>query len=139
MIHEKAPKNQTISQVFSAAFNFKGKPALDQTDKALSKWVLDAMYEGILKAAFVKNKTKIFLSLVGGGDFCNPPDIIIDATVKQIDFIIASGLQVYLITYAYNEEIDKQQNLLKAVEYSSGTFTLYDQSGKKMYFGKGSV
>jgi len=93
-------KPQLINQVFTAAVNLANpenswQPNIDD----LARMLLFAAYEGTLRAAFVNGKTKVFLTLVGGGVFLNKVEWIAEAIERMTPFITKSGLDVTLIIY----------------------------------------
>ncbi len=122
-----------INQVFTAAVDLGGINRKVKHLKNVQEWaqvILDAAYEGTLRAAFIKNKKKVFLTLIGGGVFDNSFDSIFKAIGRMKDFIKESGLDVTLIWYKSNpqeivEEKNLRKNLLWLVKSTGGEYLCY--------------
>ncbi len=129
---------QIIHQVFTVAMNL-GDGAGDIKSEQTARAMLDAAYEGTLRAAAAHGKKKVFLTLVGGGVFENNFNWIAESIEKMQEFIIESGLDVTLIVFD-STNIDeaflsKMQELTQATD---GTYTQYspehpegDSTGEK--------
>jgi len=146
---------QIIHQVFTAAVNcgntsgatnveiYKGSngDAAQKTAIKTAQRILDAAYEGTIKVAYAFGKKKVFLTLIGGGAFQNQLSWILGAINKNIPFIKAKGLEVYLVIFSATSGlnptfIDQLQTemptLLKMVAETGGTYSLHyiDNSDK---------
>ncbi|MDP3889397.1 MAG: hypothetical protein Q8Q25_02555 [bacterium] len=96
-------KNQTIAQIFTSAYNLVDvrKGGLKDTDPQaqFAQMLLEASYEGTLKAAYVAGRQRVFLTLMGGGAFLNDMKWIANAITKPelVKFIRDTGMQVILL------------------------------------------
>ena len=95
-------RSQIISQVFTSAYNTIGvrrKQQLNQNIIDMAQMLLNASYEGTLKAAFAIRKPKVFLTLMGAGAFRNDIGWLEKALNRReiIDFIQTKGMDVTLI------------------------------------------
>lgn len=127
--------NNTINQVFTAAFNLAGLNPQLPAHKNCAQLFLDAAYEGTLKSAFIHGKKKVFLTLIGGGVFQNDLEWISRSIYNAVhSFVESSGLQVCLIIYwsgSYPKEkfdIIKQQ-LFTLVSQTNGHYLRYKKDG----------
>lgn len=127
---------QIIHQVFTAAVDFgstnfkyrKNSEALHIAQK-----ILDAAYEGTLRAAAADNKKKVVLTLIGGGVFDNSLSSIVNAIIRMQDFIKKSGLAVTLVIYDSTrfgaaEFKAEQERLLSFVKETGGKYVQYSLS-----------
>ena len=102
--HEVVEHEQRVSQVFTATADlactnmefFQRFP--DQMERVI-KALLRAAYEGTLRAALSSGRRRVFLTLIGGGVFANPPSWIVDILEEQLELITESGLTVIVNTY----------------------------------------
>ena len=102
--HEVVTHPQNVSQVFTATadlaqtnrFLYQDHP---EQVKALVKNLLRGAYEGTLRAAVTSGVKRVYLTLIGGGVFANPPAWIVDVLEEQLDLITESGLSVVVNTY----------------------------------------
>jgi len=89
-----------IDQVFAAAADFGGTNGALKNNTIAQAWaqkILNAAYQGALHCAFINNRKKVFLTLMGGGVFANDFSWICNAITRLKDFIQQSGLEVTLI------------------------------------------
>jgi|GEM_PF-4834881 len=98
--------NQIVNQVVTAAYNIASKAYKAGPQKGSyplviensAKVLLKASYWGTLYKAYIEDKKKVYLTLMGAGAFGNKlswiGEILSDSTL--IDFIHKSGLEVYL-------------------------------------------
>ena len=117
-----APPYPIIDQVFAAAADFGATNSTLRTDPHAQKWaqtILNAAYQGALHSAFINNRKKVFLTLMGGGVFDNDPTWICDAIGRMKNFIQESGLEVTLIWRAPNQE-KKIKNILQPIVQETG-------------------
>lgn len=99
-------KNQIINQVFTAAMDLTGlNKAYKKNPTAIqrAKVLLDAAYEGTLRAALTNGKKKVFLTLIGGGVFGNKCSWIAESIAKNKQLIKGYDLDVTLIIYNYKD------------------------------------
>lgn len=122
-------QQQIINQVFTAAIDLGVTNRRYRNNAIIQQWaqtVLNAAYEGTLRKAFIENKRKVFLTLVGGGVFGNDITWIIDALDRMRDFIRDSGLEVILIWYCSSNSAEHnqiRQRLAQIVTYTNGQYT----------------
>lgn len=126
-----ADKNQLINQVFTAAINFASADNRPYRQQPMGQsWavnILNAAYEGTLLSAYVKNKNKVFLTLIGGGVFNNNMHLIVNAIARQGDFIRRSGLDVILVCYQMDQNLEQAlQPLFQLSEQAQGANTIYE-------------
>lgn len=76
---EYNPTGSIIDQVYTSTCIFEDKHEKYQD---LAEILLEKAYEGTYLAAIIRKSPKIVLTLIGGGTFCNPMNIIIDKIVK---------------------------------------------------------
>ena len=133
--------NQIIDQVFTAAVdlnptNFAGQNnAGTPKIELVASLLLQAAYEGTLRAAAAKGKKKVYLTLIGGGVFKNNYNQIGQAITLMKDFIISSGLEVILTIYDSQAHIEGnfekfKDQMFDLVEATQGTYTIYKSDGK---------
>lgn len=115
-----------IDQVFAAAADFGSTNGFLKENAVAQEWaqlLLNAAYQGALYAAFINNRKKIFLTLMGGGVFANDFSWICQAITRLENFIKASGLEVILIWRDQYQD-EKIVNALKPlVEQTGGHWT----------------
>lgn len=128
--------SQIINQVFTAAIDFGGTNSfLRDNPQAIKrgKLILDAAYEGTIKAAALHGKRKVFLTLIGGGVFGNDWDWIAESIVKNEDFIKKSGLDVTLFVYNLNTAIGDvnsfKKQMVQMANKCNGKFLIYKENG----------
>eukprot|EP01006_Ploeotia_vitrea_P026376 TRINITY_DN59361_c0_g1_i1.p1 TRINITY_DN59361_c0_g1~~TRINITY_DN59361_c0_g1_i1.p1 ORF type:complete len:396 (-),score=40.70 TRINITY_DN59361_c0_g1_i1:35-1084(-) len=130
--------NQRVHQVFTAAMSC---PARHGVEAKIAQWVVRAAYEGTIRTA-IRNRElhpelpgskKLFLSLVGGGVFCNPKEWIVDTLYELRPLLERSGLDVYLVVFRRMEiSGENQQRVFELVESTGGTregFELINTTG----------
>ena len=71
-----------IDQVFVAALNMYAPHPIPQHLTPKTTFLLRAAYEGTYLAALWRRSRILYLTLVGGGSFGNPPEMIADAIAK---------------------------------------------------------
>lgn len=129
-------QSQIIDQVYTAAVDFGKDNAQFKNNKQallVAQAVLDAAYEGTIRAAYAHGKKKVFLTLIGGGVFANSPEMIAAAIEKQIDFIKQSGMSVVLNLFDINrlpqsgtDKTEQQvlQLFIALAKKGNGTYTV---------------
>lgn len=126
-------ESQRVNQVFAAAmmnpsWNNKG-------EEKLARMLLNAAYEGILSFSHIKQKNKVFLTLIGGGVFHNKLSWIADAIDRAVRESLNKGnMQINLVVH-YSQGYDPSDwdylktKMLGLVNASNGTYTRYKQDG----------
>lgn len=123
-----APPGQFAHHVYAAAFNFASDVIETKMTVEISKEMLTAEYRAAILAAWEnsilypdrKGSKKLSLTLLGGGVFANPFDVICGAIEANIKLIKKSGLDVYLT--CFNDETFGQviNYLKKSVDETNG-------------------
>jgi hypothetical protein len=122
--------DQRIDQVFTATADlawtnqdlFHKEPR--QTEKLIKK-LLTSAYEGTLRSAIQSDRKRVFLTLIGGGVFANPPEWIVDVLEDQLPLIIDSGLSVFLNTFRGIGNVPVFERLVGLAQRSGGTLVTY--------------
>lgn len=102
-----APKNQIANHVYASALNFNRNVKSTYFTKEIAKKLLVAEYRAAILAAWensskfanLAGSNKLSLTLLGGGVFQNPYEIICEAIMENIDLIMESGLDVYITCF----------------------------------------
>ena len=147
--HHVAVRNdeQLVTQVITSAIDFGATNHTLANNSCAREWgqlVLNAAYEGTLRAAYDAGKKTVFLTLVGGGVFGNSLDSIFQAIERMKDFIEneESGLQVTLIWYkskatangapsmTAHDEVAMRHKLVSLTTALGGSYTQYRADGK---------
>ncbi|OHS92957.1 hypothetical protein TRFO_12141 [Tritrichomonas foetus] len=100
-------KDQITHQVYCSALNFQKNVITNRFTQALAENILMAEYRATILAAWdnsekfpiYKGSKKCFLTLLGGGVFRNPFEIICRAISSCKDIIEGSGLDVYVVCF----------------------------------------
>lgn len=94
-------RSQLITQIFSSAINMSSllsKGKINSNAQAAAQMALDASYQGTIEAAHALGKSRLFLTLMGGGAFRNNLDWVGQAIFNaNIPAHVASGMQVTLL------------------------------------------
>ena len=111
-------KNQIIDQVCCAAINMKNiNNQLNDQNYSKCKFLLNAAYEGTYFCAIKNKRKKIFLTLIGGGVFQNPLNLIYEsilkAHLKYSKNKMSKIERVYIILYNASDEYKPFYTLLK--------------------------
>lgn len=123
-----APPNQISHHVYAAAFNFCGDVKGSHFTYKISEELLTASYRATILAAWenslrysdLPGSNKLSLTLLGGGVFNNPYEIICEAIGNNVDLIIESGLDAYITCFS-KDTFDQVYNLLSAeIEKTGG-------------------
>ena len=99
--------DQIVHQVYAAAFNFGGSVLCCEETLEIAKWLLKAEYAATIRAAWNNSikypgrpgSKKLVLTLLGGGVFKNPKELICEAITSCEQLIIDSGLEVYVVCF----------------------------------------
>lgn len=101
-------KKQFVNQVFCSAFNFSENVIFNSFTTTIAQHIMNSMYESTILAAILNHlehpelpgSNKCFLTLLGGGVFGNPREIIAPAIVRTLELISKSGLDVNIMLYS---------------------------------------
>jgi hypothetical protein len=107
---QRVPAPAEVHQVFCSALNFSIVKRCALTVK-ISEALLEAQYRATILAARENARLfpgapgtrTLFLTMLGCGDFENPPDLVCDAILRCRDAIAASGLQIFLVCASESE------------------------------------
>lgn len=116
-----------IDQVFAAAADFGGTNGALKNNPIAQAWaqtILNAAYQGALHCTFVRNRKKVFLTLMGGGVFQNDFSWICNAITRMKNFIVKSGLEVTLIWRHPNQDKTIVGALKPLVKETGGHWTV---------------
>ncbi|MBY0352889.1 hypothetical protein K2W90_00820 [Candidatus Babeliales bacterium] len=108
-----------INQVFTAGVNFYATNTRSAIADAWAQTILNAAYEGTIRAAAYKNKKNVVLTLIGGGVFGNPKEWIVAAIERMKDFIVKSGIEVWLNVFG-DELSTTEKTRMKAMTTETG-------------------
>jgi hypothetical protein len=103
-----------IAQVFTstlAAGGYGQEGAIAGQAEALCRQLLRAAYVGTLLAAVDLGKERVVLTMIGGGVFGNPHELIVDSIVWAIDQVTALGggpLTVVLNGRNLSQSVDRK-------------------------------
>ncbi|KAH0790870.1 hypothetical protein GPJ56_005291 [Histomonas meleagridis] len=121
-------EDRIVHHIFAAAFNFAGTVVYNKFTQMVSKNMLAAEYRGAILGAWEnslmfpnrKGSNKLYLTLLGGGVFNNPHEIIYGAIKENIDLIIMSGLDVYVVCFSPRDFSEVNGVLGEYVEKTGG-------------------
>lgn len=131
-------RSQTITQIFSAAINMgylleSGK--INHNAEMAAQMVLDASYQGTIDAAHVLGRSRLFLTLMGGGVFRNNLDWIGQAIMRaNIPEHVASGMQMTLLY-----RIDQRRPVQEGYKFLVDMITVFDQANGTRLGSDGAV
>ncbi|KAK8867195.1 hypothetical protein M9Y10_010172 [Tritrichomonas musculus] len=128
---KRAPPDRIANHVYAAAFNFASDVIRTPLTKEVSMKLLTGEYRATILTAWensiIFNKRagarKLSLTLLGGGVFANPFDLICNAIKENVDLIVESGLDVYIT--CYNDDVYRN------VDYYLGA--VVKKTGGKVY------
>ena len=78
----QVPNPPKIDQVFVAALNRNAPAPYPEHLEAKTRYLLQAAYHGTYLAALHQKSETLYLTMVGGGSFRNPPQLIIEAITQ---------------------------------------------------------
>ena len=129
-------ENRRISQVFTstvAGGGYGGEAALGgEGFEVACRQLLRAAYLGTLLAAAHLGRTRVVLTLIGGGVFHNPITLIWNAILWALDEVrpfLSRDLDVIVNGYNLGTLIDIDRMILPAVRERSGAILAFDASG----------
>jgi len=120
---------QRVDQVFTATADlantnldlFRKHP---DTVKQTIQTLLNAAYEATIRAAIAAERQRVFLTLIGGGVFANPPNWIVCAIERLVPLIRESGLTVLVNTYRGIADREAFERLVTAARTTGGDLML---------------
>jgi hypothetical protein len=124
-------EQQTIDQVFTATADLAPHTNGEVLEKhpleleILVKKLLTASYEGTLRAALAAGRQKVYLTLIGGGVFCNPPNWLGDVLEEQLPLITESGLTVLLNTYRGMTDVNVFDRIIRIAKSTGGELIVH--------------
>ena len=124
--------NQIVHHVYAAAFNYVNDVSPTPLNYKIGEKLLEAEYKLAVLSAWENSllfpnllgSNKLYLTLLGGGVFRNPKEMIINSLIKFLDLIIESGLDVYIICYTESSTKQIKPLISKYVETTGGSFIL---------------
>ena len=122
----------TSHHVYAAAFNFASDVIETNLTQKVSSYLLTAEYRATILAAWENSilypgkcgSNKLSLTLLGGGVFNNPYEIICNAINENVKLIKESGLQVFVTCYDEETFSEVMLYLQQAVDETNGK--IYD-------------
>ena len=104
---EEGKRPQIAHHIYAAAFNMGRNVIQNEFTEKISESLLEAEYRNAILCAWDNSikypdragSKKLYLTLLGGGVFGNPMDLICNQIAKCKDLIIDSGLDVYVVCY----------------------------------------
>ncbi|OHT08435.1 hypothetical protein TRFO_23134 [Tritrichomonas foetus] len=125
-------ENHIVHQVYAAAFNFQGNCDLCKFTEKIGANLLKAEYMATVYAAWENSllypdrpgSNKLYLTLLGGGVFGNPENLILGAIAECCEVIEKSGLDVYIVCYCESSQTMRviEEKLGKFIKKSGGSF-----------------
>ena len=121
-------KKHFINQVFASAFNFSSNVLFCPFTVEIAQNLLYAEYKATILAA-IKNSisfpnepgsSKCFLTLLGGGVFANPPEIVAPAIARNAELISESGIDVNVVCFNDDSFAKNFPLLEKAMRLTGG-------------------
>lgn len=102
-----SPAGLISHHVYAAAFNFVSDVVKNELTIGISRELLKAEYRATVLAAWEnsilfpdrRGSKKLNLTLLGGGVFANPYEIICEAILANVELIKESGLDVYITCF----------------------------------------
>lgn len=128
--HKHVSKHQFVNQIPVAAFDWRnnvGNPDMVKI-RGITHDILTGFYEGTLLSCAMHNKTKVYLTVVGGGAFENDHDLIMAAITNErcLDIISKYGLRIFLVMHKrphmddltpWSDHLTKAFNEYKKISY----------------------
>ena len=124
---ENGKQPQIAHHVYAAAFNLNGDVCVDNFTIKITESLIYAQYRNTILCAWDNSiqypgregSNKLYLTILGGGVFGNPIELICEQIVKCKDLIVDSGLDVYVVCFN-NWVYSKVYPILKGVINSTG-------------------
>lgn len=132
-----APKGRIAHHVYAAAFNFATDVVLNDSTIEIAKELLKAEYRATIFSAWEnsiqyndkRGSKKLSLTLLGGGVFRNPLEVICNAILANLDLIVESGLDVYITCFDDRTFASIEGLVRPAVERTNGK--VYDTNDEE--------
>lgn len=124
---------RTISQVFTstvAGGGYGGQRSLGSTFESACRQLQRGAYLGTLLAAVALQRRTVVLTLIGGGVFHNPIEVIWEAILTAFDEVAALGQPLDVIVNGYN--LSRQMDIdtiLPEVRARGGVTLEFDREG----------
>lgn len=123
-----APEGQIANHVYASAFNFYNDVKFTDHTKEIGKKLLIAEYRAAILAAWENSikfsefcgSNKLALTLLGGGAFNNPRDIICEAISENVELIKESGLDVFITCFNEDDFKEIEEFIIKEVKKTNG-------------------
>jgi hypothetical protein len=131
----KDSERRRITQVFTstvAGGGYGGQKYLGPAFGTACVCLLRAAYLGTLLSAVCLGRTRVMLTLIGGGVFRNPIELIWDAiqwSLDQIQPVASQDLDVILNGYNVRTRLNPDETILPCVRNRGGAFLCFDDSG----------
>jgi hypothetical protein len=130
------PDRPVIAQVFTStiAGGIYGDRAGGPFE-TIGRQLLRAAYLGTLLAAVSLGRTRVVLTLIGGGVFCNPIPLIWNAiqwALREVDSLPVHGLDVVVNARNLGGQID-HETILRAVQVRGGVLLGCSPGGARVY------
>lgn len=128
-------EHRRIAQVFTstvAGGGYGGKTKLGEAFDTACRQLLRAAYLGTLLAAAALGRTRVVLTLIGGGVFGNPIPLIWDAIQWALDEVkpyLGQNLDVVVNGYNLSTLIDLDSVILPAVRSQGGVILKFNSKG----------
>ena len=108
VVEPEGDKKQITHHVYAAAFNFAYSVTMNDFTMKMAASLLEAEYRATILCAWDnsvkypgrKGSNKVYLTLLGGGVFANPMELICESIAKCKDLIVESGLDVYVVCFS---------------------------------------
>jgi hypothetical protein len=124
-----------ITQVFAstvAGGGYGGQQRLGNNFESACRCLLRAGYLGTLLSAVSLGRTRVVLTLIGGGVFRNPIALIWDAiqwSMDQIQPLTSRDLDVILNGYNVGTRLSLDETILPSVRNRGGAYLFFNNSG----------
>lgn len=123
-----APRNQIANHIYASAFSFYDYVKYTDLTVSIAKKLLIAEYRAAILATWensinfsnLAGSNKLLLTLLGGGVFNNPYNIICEAINENVELIKESGLEVYISCFGEDDFIEIEQFIMKDVHITNG-------------------
>ncbi|OHT12634.1 hypothetical protein TRFO_17450 [Tritrichomonas foetus] len=122
--------NIVSTHIYAAAFNFYGLVRKNDFTLGVSRHLLTAEYKAAILSAWEnsfemekqgrKGAKKLYLTLIGGGVFDNPKEMIAEVIASCEKEIIDSGLEVYVVAFDQNAYQSIKSQLEPIVQKTGG-------------------
>lgn len=129
-IVDKKSKPIIANHVYAASFNLYDDVVMNNFTLQILQHILEAEYKSTILSAWENSikmeeegrqgAKKLFLTLLGGGVFGNPKDIIAKSIISSKDELIKSGLEVYAVAFDEASFNDIKKYLIPLVNETNG-------------------